>query len=87
MTELLSQRSVQWTVSTNVANLGLNPSEGTLQGDSQTSILPLSSTQLASLMAVGGDNSNHVFICKFVAGKDDTEFTATQTVTIVPPSE
>ena len=87
MSELLSQRSVQWTVSTSVANLGLNPSEGTLQGDSQTSILPLSSTQLASLMAASGDNSNHVFTCKFVAGNDNTEFTATQSVTIAPPSE
>ncbi|KAL5271415.1 hypothetical protein ACHWQZ_G001903 [Mnemiopsis leidyi] len=85
MSELVAQTSVQWTVSTSVLNLGLNPSEGTLQGDTQTSTLPLSSTQLASLMATGGDNSNHIFTCKFLAGDDNTEFTATQTITISPP--
>ena len=87
LTELLSQMHVDWSTSTNVDKLGLNPSDGTLQGSTQTSSLSLSSAQLAKLKTAGGANPSHIFTCKIKAGKKNTEFSATQTVDILAPGK
>jgi hypothetical protein len=79
---------VEWIVDTNnVPNLGLNPSDGTLQGSTQTSTLPLSSKQLEMLKTAGGDNPAHKFTCKIAVGNSKTEFTAIQTLTINAPGK
>jgi len=42
-----------WTTTSVVADLGMNPTDGTLGGNTQTSRLPLSSVQLVKLKKAG----------------------------------
>ena len=83
LTELLDETNTQWTTSANVPDLGLNPSDGSIQDKTQQSILPLSSVQLVKLKTAGANDP--VFTCKIVVGDENTEFTATQTINIYDP--
>ena len=88
-TDVKEQNTVSWTTSVAVSGLNLAPVQGAYQSTShsQTSTLAVSSEQLVKLKTAGGKNPAHVFTCKIVVGKSNTEVTAVQSINIYTPGK
>ena len=84
---LLEQKTVEWTTATVVTDLNLDPDQVTQQGTSKTSTLQLSSAQLVKLKTAGDETPEHIFTCKILADPSNTPIIATQTVNIYTPGK
>ena len=68
------------------ANLDLKPTDGVIQGTTQTSTLSLSSAQLIKLKAAG-DNPAHIFTCVIKVGTKPFTVGAEQTINVYTPGK
>ena len=74
---------VQWSPATQTSDELYNLEDGYHSGTSQTSTLTISSTKLKTLLS---SSDSHTFTCKVTLGSSNTQFTATQTITIYDPT-
>jgi hypothetical protein len=88
ISEILSQVTVTWTTTTVSNDLGkLDFKEGKFAAKIQTSELILSKAQIVALKAANTNDPAHAFTCKFSAGTQLKEYSATQTIKIYTPGK